>query len=679
MNLILKIAARNLRLSPFRSLLTMGLLGFWAALWILGSSLLRDVEASMKESITGSVTGDLQVYSNQAKDDLAVFGSSFMGKTDNGSLLDFAPIRDTLMTHPNVQAFVPMGIDMALLGRGNEMDDRLDGLRHALKTQNPDLVKEQVEQVRFSLEELALELGEQQKLTSDTKEMDERLRSLARAKDPGFWAVLDEGKLQFLETKIAPLSGEKQPIYLMYMGVDMALYREHFPKARIVEGKPLDQGQRGILISKKMREDMLKNMAARLFDRIHKRTHTLGVPIKGDPDNTRWAEDLPRQYDRILSYLGPKEAQALSQKLQTVSSKPRLKDQLVAFLEVNDENFATRYDQFYQWIAPLIRLYEISPGEEIILGSYTRTGYVKTVPLKVYGIYTLDGLEDSDLAGTMNLMDLVSFRELYGQMTENDQKELALLREESGYQEIPTENLEEALFGGDSTLVTTISQTPQKPLSPIKAKDRLGDSFDPKEIQNGLAINGAVILKDKGRILETQKELEVLLKAKGFDLRVPDWQQASGMIGQFVNIIRLVLWITLGVIFLVTLVIIGNSMITSTLGRSREIGTMRALGAQKSFVLGLFLSETAIQGVVGSLLGTLGGVLLLAFLGHKGIPSMGDFMTFLFSGPKLYPKLHPDLILSTPLLVTCLATLASVYAARHGAQIRPVEAMAEKE
>ena len=42
------------------------------------------VEFSMRESITGSVVGDIQVYSNKAKDELAVFGGGFMGRSDIG-------------------------------------------------------------------------------------------------------------------------------------------------------------------------------------------------------------------------------------------------------------------------------------------------------------------------------------------------------------------------------------------------------------------------------------------------------------------------------------------------------------------------------------------------------------------------------------------------------------------
>ncbi|MFY7930052.1 MAG: FtsX-like permease family protein, partial [Oligoflexus sp.] len=107
--------------------------------------------------------------------------------------------------------------------------------------------------------------------------------------------------------------------------------------------------------------------------------------------------------------------------------------------------------------------------------------------------------------------------------------------------------------------------------------------------------------------------------------------------------------------------------------------TMRAIGAQKSFVVGMFLAETAITGMIGALLGTLLALSVLIFLGWKGIPATTDVVTFLFSGPRLHPKLHPWILTLSPIVIVIVATLASIYAARHAAHIQPAEAMQEKE
>jgi ABC-type lipoprotein release transport system permease subunit len=693
-SLIMKVAFRNLWLYRVKTLVIGTLLCLGTFLGVIGFSLLRDVEGSMRESIIGSIAGHLQIYSDKAKDDLALFGGGFMGRADIGELPDIVPYREVVMANPNVQAFVPMGLDMSMLGRGNEMDESLDLLREALKNQDPVAIQTRIDAVRFQLEQLKKEAAEQKKLAADVAIIEQREADIAKAEAPGFLddlKTVDETKLQFLETKIAPLSGEKQPIYLGYIGTDISIYQKNFSKFHVIEGQDLPPGQRGILLAHRARENFLKVIVARLFDRLNKRVVATNIKIKGDAENERNAADLARQYSAIISSLNRDQASDLSKKLTDFGingAKPdqdlitHLTNQLKEFLTVNDENFRVRHEWFYKNIAPLIKLYEISPGETITLRAYTRSGYVKSLPLKVYGVYSFAGLEDSDLAGQTSIIDLVSFRELYGKMTEASQKELAEMRSQVGIKEIDAGNAEDALFGEASQAQIETRSLEAKP-GPVEAlidiKPTIPDRFDLEEVTRGLALNAAIKLKDPSRLAETQAELIQAFKDKGLGVRVVDWQQASGIVGQMVNIMRLVLILALGVIGLVTLVIINNSIIVGTLNRIREIGTMRAIGAQKSFVVGLFLGETCVTGLIGSIVGAILGAVVLVLMSKVGIPAVNDVVSFLFSGPRLYPNLRWGIILATPFIITLVATLSSIYAARLAARVQPAEAMQEKE
>ncbi|RYZ53744.1 MAG: FtsX-like permease family protein, partial [Proteobacteria bacterium] len=304
-----------------------------------------------------------------------------------------------------------------------------------------------------------------------------------------------------------------------------------------------------------------------------------------------------------------------------------------------------------------------------------------SVPLKVYGVYTFQGLEDSDLAGVMNITDLVTFRELYGEMNEESKKELEAMRASSNTVVIDAKGAEDALFGESSstTLENREIEAQTKSRETIQIKPVISDIFPIAEIQNGLALNAAIRLKDGSKINQTRTELNKMFKDAGIEAKLVDWQEATGMVGQFANIVRIVLIFALGVIFVVALVIINNSIIVGTLNRTKEIGTMRAIGAQKSFVLGLFLAETAITALIGSILGGLLATLFLLALNKQGIPAPNDLVTFLFSGPRLFPSLQWGLVILSPLVISIVATIASIYAARHAAHVNPAEAMQEKE
>ncbi|MBM4250658.1 MAG: ABC transporter permease [Deltaproteobacteria bacterium] len=695
--LIGAVALRNLWLDRLRTFIIGGLIAAGAFLAVIGLSLLLDVQASMRASITQSIAGDLQIYAAKAKDKLALFGGGgFMGRADIGSLPDFSPYKDAVLSHPNVAAFVPMGLDMAVLSRGNELDDAIDALRVALKGGDQGIITGRIEQIRFQLEQVKLELAARRLLSADQAELEQQEKDLARALAPDFLAPgtpLTEEQLQFLETKIAPLSGEKLPTYLQYIGTDIAIYRANFPKFRVIEGTVLEPGQRGIMLSRKVREELLKNGVAKLFDKLHKRIVKRGARIAGDEENQRFAVDLSKQYQQILSYLDRANAEDLSAKLsargisdQSPDLLQRLSRQISAFLTVDDDNFLERYQWFYEHIAPKIKLYEVYPGQTITVRNYTRSGYIKTLPLKVYGIYNFDGLEDSDLAGVLNIMDLVSFRELYGQMTEASRKELEAMRAQVGLKEVQAEDAEAALFGEAGTASgAAVETTMGQALNGLDAsqvvlvKPTLADSFDPAEVQSGLALNAAIRLKDPSQQARTEAELGADLEKKGFKLNIVDWQQASGIVGQFVNIVGGTLVFALVVIFLVAFVIINNSIIVGTLNRTREIGTMRAIGAQRSFIVALFLAETGITGMFGAFGGAALAVVAVVAASRKGIPAANDVVTFIFSGPRLYPVVHWQVVTLVPLLITLFATLASVYAARHAAKVQPADATQEKE
>jgi ABC-type lipoprotein release transport system permease subunit len=663
--LIISVAIRNLALYKVRTLTISCLIGFGSFLAVTGASLLLDIKLSMRESITESVTGDLQVYSSLAKDELAIFGSGFMGRADIGSLPDYAPLAAIAQSHPNVKAFVPMGLEMALISRGNDLDDLLSALREARRQSDDILLKSLWDQIRFQLEQLKNELQMRRQVTSDLAELEMQMGLVDRSlswTDPN---QLGEMELQFLEAKISPLSGEKSPIYLSYFATDIERYKAQFSKFKVIEGSELPPGHRGLMLGRKVREEQLKNKVARLFDKLKKRVFTMGLSMEKDDEARRDALDLIRQYDQIISALNREEAESLSKELiqfgipgnsQTQDLIQKLTGQITEFLTVNDTNLKQRFDWFYAHIAPRIKLYAISPGDTIVLRSYTKSGYIKALPVKVYGVFGFDGLENADLAGGLSLLDLVSFRELYGQMTQASQEELKEMRAQIRIEDVPKDKAEEALFGSDRPLESSApeeknAEQTSSSFETIKVTPVLSDLFDTQEVTKGLALSGAIRLRDPTKTDQTLQELKDLFAAQNLSVKVVDWQKAAGLVGQFVNVVGGVLVFAIVVIFVVALVMINNSIVVSTLERVKEIGTMRAIGAQKSFVLGMVLTEAGLSGLLGAVGGTLLALVLLVFFSIRGLRAFNDFFVFLFAGPRLYPHLYWNIIVGAPLIV----------------------------
>ena len=119
--------------------------------------------------------------------------------------------------------------------------------------------------------------------------------------------------------------------------------------------------------------------------------------------------------------------------------------------------------------------------------------------------------------------------------------------------------------------------------------------------------------------------------------------------------------------FLVCTVGIINSMLMAVTERSREIGTMKCLGALDRFVMELFLLEAMIHGIGGSVIGSFLGILIMTVVYiaqyKKIILSIFPFMTLLkFVGISI-------------LLGTGLAIVGALYPAIVSARMEPAEAI----
>ena len=109
-----------------------------------------------------------------------------------------------------------------------------------------------------------------------------------------------------------------------------------------------------------------------------------------------------------------------------------------------------------------------------------------------------------------------------------------------------------------------------------------------------------------------------------------------------------------------------NTMYTAVLERTREIGVMKAVGAKNGQILGLFLIESGLLGLVGGLIGTLVGI---------GISLVaGRFIDQALSVPFI-PSFRLELILGAIAFSFVLGSISGVLPARQASGLQPVEAL----
>ncbi|MBI2373134.1 MAG: FtsX-like permease family protein [Deltaproteobacteria bacterium] len=692
LRVLLVLAFRSLYTHKVKNFIVGGIMFFGTLLVVVGLALLDSVESSMQRSITSSIAGHAQAYDKKAKDELALFGGGFMGSEDVGRIPSFAALKGALREDPDVKAVVPMGMDLALMSRGNELDRLAANLRKALSdgdTARAESLKAQIVEIGQLLEK---EYQANLLLSSEVDKINENLTDLAQLRSPEFWLGMStrpELTVQFIETHIAPLLQDGRLVYMRYLGTDLDLFAKNFDTFEVVSGEMVPTGKRGLLLNQLFYEQWVKNKVARLLDEV-KKAREAGKTIKEDALVAAQARQIPGQYSRIVYQLDPEETKHLSAEISKLipDAKGSIADQLKSLLTVDDESFDQRYAYFYKHVAPLIDLYEFKVGDVITLQSYTKAGYVKSVNLKLYGIFRFKGLERSELAGGHNLIDIMSFRDLYGFLTEKKKQEIAEIRANAGVKELAAKDsaaAEAELFGSATELEAKSEQSGFDEFADAEenlgqdVKEKQEETFDQKAVDEGVALNAAIIFKSSEDLKTKIAHVEELFSKAGLALKVVDWQKASGIVGQFIVMIRIVLYIAISIIFLVALVIINNSMIMATMERVTEIGTMRAIGARRRFVLTLFLLETIALGLMSGGAGALGGAGVVAWIGKVGIPAQSDVMVFLFAGPRLYPQFGAEHLVFGIMTIVLVSIASTLYPARLATTIQPVVAMRGRE
>ena len=203
--------------------------------------------------------------------------------------------------------------------------------------------------------------------------------------------------------------------------------------------------------------------------------------------------------------------------------------------------------------------------------------------------------------------------------------------------------------------------------------------YTQEETDSGVVRHMAILLKPNSDLKVVAMDLQAIADRDKLGLKVVDWRTASGFIGDFLWVIYSVLATALLIIFIVAIIVMNNSMVMATLERTKEIGTMRAIGAQKSLILKMFLAEAAVMSLV---FGGAGGALALAvvsWLHAVGLPAANDVLVFLFAGPRLYPELQALHVVVAALLVGLVALISTLYPAWLAMRVTPLEAMQDAE
>jgi putative ABC transport system permease protein len=160
----------------------------------------------------------------------------------------------------------------------------------------------------------------------------------------------------------------------------------------------------------------------------------------------------------------------------------------------------------------------------------------------------------------------------------------------------------------------------------------------------------------------------------GQKLDVTTADDEMGQFKQFILALRVVTGLLVVILMAVVVIGILNTLAIAIRERTREIGTLRAIGMQRGKVRLHILLETALLGLSGTATGALVAAGLALALNAAGIALPEAVQVFLAS-ERLTFLLDPAGIARDVLFLAAVTVAASWFPARRAARLRPVTAM----
>jgi putative ABC transport system permease protein len=182
-----------------------------------------------------------------------------------------------------------------------------------------------------------------------------------------------------------------------------------------------------------------------------------------------------------------------------------------------------------------------------------------------------------------------------------------------------------------------------------------------------------VKVKDEKEIAKVQESVEKLLrkerdvKVGEEDFEVSTPQQALESLNSVLFAVQLFVTIIAVISLLVGGIGIMNTMYTSVIERTKEIGIMKSIGARNSTIFSLFFIESGLLGMVGGIIGIIIGITIAYGMAFAGRLALGSEL--------IQAQVSFGLIIGSLLFSFVIGTFFGVLPAIQASRLQPVESL----
>lgn len=179
------------------------------------------------------------------------------------------------------------------------------------------------------------------------------------------------------------------------------------------------------------------------------------------------------------------------------------------------------------------------------------------------------------------------------------------------------------------------------------------------------------------KINQTIAKLNARFVQEGLEVRAMDWKDAAYSYSGTVDGIGFIFNLLIIILAIVVFIIIMNTMTVSVIERTGEIGTMRAIGAEKRFVKRLFYTEAVLLTVISAIVGIILAFIIMAIFNACNITITNSIAKMILGGGLLHFSPTFKIIFITVLIALFGSIISNKYPVSYALKITPLKALSK--
>lgn len=182
-------------------------------------------------------------------------------------------------------------------------------------------------------------------------------------------------------------------------------------------------------------------------------------------------------------------------------------------------------------------------------------------------------------------------------------------------------------------------------------------------------------LKNGSDAAKKIKSLNRIFRRNDWPVQAVNWRNAAGSTALYLYWMRAIFNAGILIVLAAGFIVVNNTLVINVLDRTREIGTMRAVGSSRLFVSLQCMLETSIMSIMSAALGCFLGWLAIKGINAAQITFTNSFLIQLFGSSTFVAKITGVTLGKILLLMLLLGVAGWIYPVATALKISPIKAM----